>query len=64
MRYVEMMGTATLGAYLVYFTIDSMLFDFDSLEFLGTTPWVAPFIITFVIALPAFMVQFKTRKRY
>ena len=64
MRYVEMMGTATLGAYLVYFTIDSMLFDFDSLEFLGATPWVAPFIITFVIALPAFMVQFKTRKRY
>lgn len=64
MRYIEMMGTAILGGYLVYLTVDLMLVDFDSLEFISAAPWVAPLVIIFVVALPGFMVQFKTRKRY
>ncbi|MBQ4072009.1 MAG: hypothetical protein IJD51_06340 [Clostridia bacterium] len=63
-KYVEMLGTAVLGGYLVFLIVNFMIFDMYTLEFIWHTPWIAPVVITSVIALPGFLVQYKFRKRY
>ena len=63
-KYVEMAMTSFLGGYFVFLIINGMLFNFASIEFFSYTPWVMPLVITLVIAIPGFVVQFKSRKRY
>ena len=63
-RYIEMAGTAFLGGYLVSYTIRCMIFDYKALDWLQDTPWVGAGVITLIIAIPAFAVQYKTRKKY
>ena len=63
-KYVEMLGTAILGGYLVFIIINFMIFDLYTVEFLSHSPWIAPTVITAVVALPGFIVQYKFRKRY
>jgi len=63
-KYVEMLGTAILGGYLVSYIIRCMIYDYKALEFVQAAPWAAAAVITAVIAIPAFLVQYKTRRRY
>ena len=63
-KYAEMLGTAILGGYLVSFIIRCAIFDYRTLEVLAGHPWLGAGVITAVIALPAFIVQYVTRKRY
>lgn len=63
-KYVEMVGTALLGGFLVFIVVNFMLFDFYSLELLWYTPWIAPLAFTLVLGIPGSIVQLKMRKRY
>ena len=63
-KYIEMAGTAFLGGYLVSYTIRCMIYDYKALDWLQETPWVGAGVITLLIALPAFIFQYKTRQRY
>lgn len=63
-KYIEMAGTAILGGYLVSYIIRCMIYDYKALDFLQATPWAAAAVITLVIAIPAFIVQYKTRKQF
>ncbi len=63
-KYVEMVGTALLGGYLVFVVVNFMIFDFYTLELLWYTPWIAPLAFTLVLGIPGAIVQLKTRKRY
>ena len=64
LKYIEMGVTSVVGAYLFTFYFRTMLFDYKSLPAFATAPWVAAFVLTIIIAIPAFIVQFKTRKVY
>ena len=64
-KYVEMLGTAVLGGWAIAHILGKCVLDgFSSFTFLGGKTWIATLVITLVIAIPAFFVQFKTRKRY
>ena len=62
-KYIEMLGTSVLGGYFVALVLRAFLFDYREV-FLSATPRLATFVITFVIAIPAFIVQFRTRRKY
>lgn len=64
LKYIEMVATAIIGAYLFSFYLRIFIFNYKALPAFESDPWVAAFIITLVIALPAFFVQFKLRKNY
>ncbi len=64
LKYIEMGVTAVVGAYLFTFYFRTMLFDYKSLPTFASAPWVAAFILTILISIPAFIVQFRMRKRY
>ena len=64
LKYIEMGVTSVVGAYLFTFYFRTMVFDYKSLPAFATSPWVAAFILTIIIAVPAFIVQFKMRKSY
>lgn len=63
-KYVEMAGTAILGGYLISYIIRCMIYDYKALDWLQDAPWAGAAAITAIIALPAFMVQYRTRQRY
>ena len=63
-KYVEMIGTAVLGGYLISFTVRCMIYDYKTIEWLKDTPWVGAAVITLLVAVPAFVFQYKTRQRY
>ena len=63
-KYIEMLGTAALGGYLISFTIRCMIYDYKALDWLQETPWVGAGVITLIVAVPAFIFQYKTRQRY
>lgn len=62
-KYIEMLGTAVLGGYFVALVFRTLIFDYRTV-FLASMPKLATFIITFAIAIPAFIVQFRTRRKY
>lgn len=64
MKYVEMLGTSLLGGYLVALVVRGFIYEYRQLPFLQSTPWLGALIITLVIAIPGFIVQVKTRRRY
>ena len=63
-KYIEMAGTAFLGGYLISYTIRCMIFDYKALDWLQDTPWVGAAVITLIVSVPAFIFQYKTRRRY
>lgn len=63
-KYIEMIGTSVLGGYFVALIIRGFLFDYRTLSFLSSVPKLGTVIITFIIAIPAFVVQYRTRRRY
>ena len=62
-KFVEMLGTAALGGFIIAESI-RMLWDYTTLDFLKGIEWVGALAITVVIALIGFIVQVKTRERY
>ena len=58
-KYVEMLGTAMLGARVIAVGVVNILGN----PVLGTE-WLLPLLITLVIGVLGFVVQVKTRKRY
>ena len=63
-KYIEMLGTALLGAYVISSTVIVNYYDYRTLEFIGDMGWVAELVVIGVVALIGFIVQIKTRKRY
>lgn len=62
-KYIEMLATATLGAWGIA-TLIPTWWNYNELEFLVGQEWLGTLIVTAVIALVGFVVQFKTRSRY
>ena len=63
-KYVEMLGTSVLGAFINSRIVATSYFDYRALEFLGGFGWLAELVVVAVIALIGFIIQIKTRKRY
>ena len=63
-KHVEIIGTSILGAYLVSFIVRCNIWDFRTLDFLASTPWVGAAVITVVLAIPAIIVQYSMKTRY
>lgn len=63
-KYVEMLGTAALGGLVIAKLVANNIWDYTALEFLNGEAWIALLVVTVVIALPGFIVQVKTRRRY
>ena len=61
LKYVEMLGTAVLGGFGIA-TVVRGFYDFTTL--LPGMEWLAMLIVTAVIALLGFIVQFRMRERY
>lgn len=63
LKYVEILGTAVLGAYFTTLCIKTM-YDFTALEFLKGYESLSFYVVFGFIALLGFIFQFKTRRRY
>ena len=63
-KYIEMLGTAILGGYFVALILRAFIFDYRTLSFIAATPKLGTLVITLIIAIPAFIVQFRTRRKY
>ena len=63
-KYLEMLGTAMLGGYLVAVIFRGFIFDYRQLSFLAATPKVGAFLIAFLIGIPAALFQYKKRRKY
>ena len=63
-KYLEMFGTALLGGYFVAIIFRAFIFDYRTLGFLANAPKVATFAISFLIAVPAAVFQYRTRRKY
>ena len=62
-KYVEMLGTAVLGSWLAILGIRS-IYDFTALPLFEGVEWLATLIAAAIVAVIAFSVQVKTRRRY
>ena len=63
-KYLEMLGTAALGAYFVALVMRGFLFDYRQMGFLQATPWAGTLAIVLILGVPGLVVQFRTRRRY
>lgn len=64
-KYVEMLATAALGGYVIADLLGKHVFgNYAAISFLAGNEWIATLVIAVVIALPGFIVQVKTRRRY
>ena len=63
-KHIEMVGTAILGGWLSTVAIIRTMYDFTHWGIFGGYWWVAVLVVTIIISVLGFMVQFKTRKRY
>lgn len=63
-KYVEMLGTAALAGFAISKLFVSNVYNFENIGFIADNSWIPILVISVVIALPGFIVQFKTRKRY
>jgi hypothetical protein len=62
-KYVEMLGTAVLGSWLAVLLF-IQIYDFTAWPFFEGLEWLATLILAGVVAIVAFAVQVKTRRRY
>jgi hypothetical protein len=63
-RFVEMIGTAALGGWLVAWIFSEQIYDFTSWGMFANAQWLAIFIPTLIIALLGAWIQIRTRRRY
>ena len=68
-KWVEMLGTAVLGAWLAYGSINAILaatlgYGFDGIAEIAPYLTYVMWGIIAIIALPGFIIQVKTRRRY
>ena len=63
-KYAEMVMTAMLGSFIVFFAFSKGVFDLWSIPALGEKSWILAFVLILVLAVVGFIVQFKTRRRY
>ena len=63
-KFIEMIGTAVLGAWLSAAVFATQIYDFTVWGIFGGTRWVALLIPTLVIGAFASWFQIKTRRRY
>ena len=63
-KYLEMFGTALLGGYFVAVIVRGFIFDYRTLGFLANNPKIGAFVISFLIAVPATIFQYRTRRKY
>lgn len=63
-KYIEMLGTAALGAFMTTKIFISFVYDFTEFPFLAGIEWVGILVVSIILGLLGFIVQFKTRRRY
>ena len=63
-KYVEMLGTSVLGGFVFAKLLKKLVWDFTAIGLFEEHVWIPYLVITVVLALPGFIVQVKTRKRY
>lgn len=63
-KYVEMLGTSVVGGLVIAKLVAKSVFDYTTISIFADKAWLAYLLVTVVIALPAFVVQVKTRRRY
>jgi len=68
-KWIEMLGTAVLGGWLTYLSVGSLLtalmgYGFEGIEAIAPYLTIVMWVIIAVVALPAFAVQVRTRRRY
>lgn len=64
-KYIEMLGTAMIAGYVIAITVSTSIYDYTTeLNFLDGIEWVGILVVTLIVAIPGFLFQFKTRKRY
>ena len=63
LKYFEMLLTSCLGGYGIAAVVRS-LFDYTSFKVFEGKEWMIILGVTLLFAIPAFIVQIKTRKRY
>jgi len=63
-KWIEMAGTANLGAWGIAATIKLQIWPYTALPMFVGIEWVADLILIALVALIGFTVQVKTRKRY
>jgi hypothetical protein len=62
LKFIEMIGTSVLGAFLLTRVVITYFFDYRTL--LTNYAWILDLCIVAVIGLFGAIVQIKTRKRY
>ncbi len=63
-KYIEMVGTAALGAWLASWLFANYIYAYSALPVFSGAPWVAILIPTVIIGTLGAIVQVKTRRRY
>jgi hypothetical protein len=63
-RFVEMFATSAIAGWAFAALIQNNIFDYSKVEFLSGMGWIVTLLIATAIALPGFIVQVKTRRRY
>ena len=62
-KFVEMLGTSMLGGLGIAFVVRGW-YDFTTLELFGGKTWIPMLIVTSLVGLIGFIVQFRTRRRF
>lgn len=63
-KYIEMIGTAVLGAWCAVWVFANYVHNFTVWSVFGGNMWLAMLLSTVLVALIGVFVQFKTRRRY
>ena len=63
-KYIEMAGTAALGAFCAVWVFRNYVYDFTTWQLFGGNVLVAVLVTTILVGLLGLFVQFKTRRRY
>lgn len=63
LKYVEMLGTAMLGGLGIAYVVKGW-YDFTALELFGGKAWIPLLIVSGVVGIIGFIVQFRTRRRF
>ena len=63
-KYIEMLGTVTLGAWGAVAIFANYIYDFTTWPMFGGQAWVGILVGTLFVALIGLFVQYKTRRRY
>ncbi len=63
-KYIQMVGTAVLGAWCATWVFANYVYNFTAWSLFGGNAWVGILVGTVIISLLGTFVQFKTRRRY